>query len=291
MNSSLLEGLKILDLTQRLPGPFATKILLDLGAEVTKVSPKGKSDAFLNSDESSHIFNIWFKNINGKKILKEIDFSTELQNLIDLSDIIIAPINFKIQNYNINKKCILLTGGGTGPNQAMHDLNALAQSDTFKFFTHSSNSSQIDPPYLPFAGLSYAQQMATECLALYIKFLKTNIAEVKSVYLDESCKNNFDLFFDKSLLNNKRLKFLHNGLYPCYNIYRTKDAKYVALAAVEEKFWNKFNEIFNLTLKKEDRFDTSGNVIKLLINTFSRLTLDEISQAVSNNDICLTCIE
>ena len=42
-----LEGLKILDFTTLLPGPYATLVLADLGAEVLKVSSPSKRDIVL----------------------------------------------------------------------------------------------------------------------------------------------------------------------------------------------------------------------------------------------------
>lgn len=42
-----LEGLKILDFSTLLPGPFATTMLADLGAEVLKISGPGKPDIVL----------------------------------------------------------------------------------------------------------------------------------------------------------------------------------------------------------------------------------------------------
>ena len=58
----LLVGVKVLDLTQRLPGPFTTQILSSLGAEVTKLSPIGKKDAFLTQGKVDSLFLIWYNN-------------------------------------------------------------------------------------------------------------------------------------------------------------------------------------------------------------------------------------
>ena len=287
----LLVGVKVLDLTQRLPGPFATKILLSLGADVSKLSPIGKKDAFLNYGETESIFEAWYKNINTDKELIEIDFSTSLQKYIDASDLIIFPQGFKKKLFDFSNKAIVVVAGSRSKNSSKHDLNALAATSSFQLFTSSKKDSQIDPPHLPFAGIAFSQQLATESIASLFKSKMQRLQVETTVYLDESAKFIFDHFWSNEIEKEKRFKFLHNGRFPSYNIYRTKNHKYIAIAAVEEHFWARFCEIFNLPLKKEDRLDTSGSVINELINTFESLTLDEIIHKIGDEDICLTPVE
>ena len=40
-----LQGLRVVDLTRNLPGPFATRLLADLGAEIIKIEPKNGDPA------------------------------------------------------------------------------------------------------------------------------------------------------------------------------------------------------------------------------------------------------
>ena len=287
----LLAGVKVLDLTQRLPGPFTTKILSNLGAEVTKLSPTGKKDAFLTQGKVDSLFLIWYNNLNENKKIKEVEYSSGLQKYIDESDLVVYPQGFKKDLFDFSNKAILIVAGGKDDNTSMHDINALASTKAFHLYTHNKTESQIDPPYLPFAGISFSQQMATEAVATIFKSKMQRMQVETTVYLDESVKFIFDHFWSSEIEKEKRFKFLHNGRFPSYNLYRTKDDLYIAIAAVEEHFWLKFCEIFNLPLKKEDRFDTSGTVFNKLINMFGNLTLDEIIHKVGDEDICITPVE
>lgn len=290
-SKDLLLGVNVLDLTQRLPGPFSTKILSSLGAKVTKLTPKGKEDAFLTQGKVDSLFSTWFKNLNQGKELIEVDFVSGLQKYIDLADIIVYPQGFKKELFDFSNKAILVVAGSRGKNKSMHDLNALAGCSSFRLYTYTKNDKRIDPPHLPFAGIAFSQQMATEAVASLFKSKMQRVQVETTVYLDESSHFIFGHLWGEEIDTEGRFKFLHNGRFPSYNIYKTKDELYVAIAAVEEHFWIKFCEIFNLSLKKEDRFDTSDSTFNELTNKFSNLTLNEITRLVGNEDICLTPVK
>ena len=59
----MLEGIKILDFTHRLPGPLAGKILSDMGAEVIKVEDIKHKDPFLSGmfSEFDQSFENWYE--------------------------------------------------------------------------------------------------------------------------------------------------------------------------------------------------------------------------------------
>lgn len=94
-----LEGIRVLDLTRILAGPYATMMLADLGAEVIKVELPGKGDdtrewgpPFVNG-ESSYFMSI---NRNKKSLtlnLKEKKGKTVLTRLIEQSDVVVE--NFR----------------------------------------------------------------------------------------------------------------------------------------------------------------------------------------------------
>ena len=92
--SGALEGIRVLDLTRILAGPYATMMLADLGAEVIKVEIPGKGDdtrgwgpPFVNG-ESSYFMSI---NRNKKSLtlnLKDEKGKAILARLIERSDVV-----------------------------------------------------------------------------------------------------------------------------------------------------------------------------------------------------------
>lgn len=290
---NFLKDVKICDLTSRLPGPMATMILADLGAFVVKVeNSKFGGDNFKHSNfaKSTPNFLDWYKNLNKGKSLKILDFEKDEKLLLqELSDanIILIPDTKSIGEIidkldNSTPRAIIKLSGGQGQWRALHDLNAIAMTKVFKF----QNLKNL--PLLPFAGISFAQMTATTALAQLRAVEKANKTIVKTIYLKDITEYIFDSLHSEQCAGNGH--FLHNGAFPCYQIYSSSDGRAVCLAAIESKFWMGLSDLFKLELTDKDRFDTSGKVKKHLSEHFKQFTADELRASMAQTKVCLTII-
>lgn len=296
---SVLENFVVVDLTHRLPGPLAGKVFCDLGAKVIKVEDEVFKDPFLSGlfNKSDDHFIKWYQELNSNKTLVRFDFKGENASekmrevLVDANILLLAGPQKIYPNLGISKETIskkfpnltvieLKAGEGTFKN--LHDLNALALAGLLDMHIDAKKESIIHPPFLPVAGISFGHWVATKSLAAVVSKKKWIEASL------EEATNNILGPFKSSGTGDPR--YLHNGKFPCYCLYKTKDNKALAIAAVEDKFWSRFLELFELELTMDSRFDTSDETFKIVGKRISALTSNEISELLQKEDICLTLV-
>lgn len=301
-----LSGKTILDLSHRLPGPMAGKLLGDLGARVIKVEDKKFKDPFIYGlfAEMDNSFPIWYENINKNKEILRIDFNDpqevkEVTTLLDNVDGIIMGIPEKLQKKlgvdlenlkNLNKPlCVVYPKASKEGLSHMHDLNAMAISGILTLHAKGLSEEDMAPPFLPIAGINFGQKMAFDLLGAMINARDTNQMTTIESYLFESTMDVYAPFYSGELT--KHDKFLHNGLYPCYNLYQTLDGDYIAMACVEEKFWQSFVELFSQPFSMDERFDTSGKIHESLKSYFKSLKTETVSKLLGDADICINILK
>ena len=74
----LLESVRVLDLSQYIPGPFATRQLADLGAEVIKIEPPGGDPMRNFMHHKSHVSSPVYRHLNRGKRVCELDLKSEV---------------------------------------------------------------------------------------------------------------------------------------------------------------------------------------------------------------------
>lgn len=305
MDKPLL-GFKVIDLSHRLPGPMTGKVLADLGAEVIKIEDLKFKDPFTaglfaDFDES---FKDWYEALNQQKKLLRLDFNNEedrkkIHENIQAADAVImglppstrTKLNLTDNDLKFKRPFVVIELlASMKHNRSLHDLNALADEGLLALHVQGRTEKIIDPPFLPISGICFGLMGASNLLGSFLKASKQNETIFAKTFLDESTEEVFGIFWPKKDRHNQRKKYLHNGKYPCYSIYQTKDEHYLALAAVEEKFWLRLCEVFEID-KNIDRFyDKDDSIFELLSSKFSSMTSAEINSVVGDEDLCLSII-
>jgi crotonobetainyl-CoA:carnitine CoA-transferase CaiB-like acyl-CoA transferase len=138
-----LAGLRVLDLTEHMAGPFCTMILADLGAEVVKVERPGRGDASRAMGDGSER-NPYFRYINRNKKSVTLDYKAPAGREVFLR--LVAAVDVLVENYRPtvmeraglgwevlarhNPRLVYaqLTGfGSTGPYREKGGLDLIAQ--------------------------------------------------------------------------------------------------------------------------------------------------------------------
>lgn len=259
MTHALLAGVRVLDLSQFVPGPYATLILSDYGASIIKVEPpKGdpqRTDGPLDEDGVS----AWYKLVNRNKRIVEIDLKTPagkaaLETLIRSADVLLASfrpgtldrLGFGSQRLaDLNPKlvqCSLSGFGDTGPLRlkAAHDVNYTAVAGIQELTGYASNAPIVTPALADYVGALHA---ALAICAAVASAGKSGRGAIIDIGLTDAAASLLGTELTAALRDDfdpRRGQGLYSGGWACYNTYLAKDGRVVALGAVEGRFWANF---------------------------------------------------
>jgi alpha-methylacyl-CoA racemase len=287
---------------------MAGYLLALLGAEVLKIEDETHQDAFLQTEQTGLLGNFqdWYLEMNKDKKLTRLNFhdreiKSQITRLLSDADIILTGMPQKLSLklgldpaslVQINRPLVVLEVGASKDNQgSMHDLNALAAAGFLQLHVAEDSPSPLAPPFLPVAGISFGQQIALTALALHRQAQQEKKPIISQVYLFDEIKKVMGPLWSSKLRQQKQTKFLHNGAYPCYALYRNKDGDWLAVAAVEEKFWREFVNILKLPLSADDRFSTSSTTFQHVVQAIQALSTAELEGLLASKEICVSLIK
>ena len=251
---TMLGDVRVIDLSQYIPGPFATRQLADLGAEVIKIEPPGGDPMRRFMHRDSTAASPVYQHLNRGKRVCELDLKSDdgreaLAKLIIDADVllesyrpgVLARLGFdKEQLEQLNPRlihCALSGYGQTGPyaQRAGHDINYCALS------SQSIVSGTADKPviaYPPIADHASALQAAVSILAA----LHARDKQGTGIYLDISITESILSWQYLPMLTqaDERAAHMLNGGAACYNLYQCGDGEFISLGAIEPIFWSNF---------------------------------------------------
>jgi crotonobetainyl-CoA:carnitine CoA-transferase CaiB-like acyl-CoA transferase len=311
-----LEGITILDLTRLLPGPYGTMLLGDLGAEVIKIEEPEQGDyarwypPHINQVGSRHLL----LNRNKKSItlnLKKPEGRSILLKMVEKgADVLIEQfrpgvmdrlgVGYKdLEKVNSRLVYCALTGfGQDGPYRdlAGHDINYIGIGGILGI-----TGPKGGPPALP--GTQIADLVAGGLYAV-IGILTALLGRQKTgrgQFVDVSMldgvvsliPDSAALFFAEGESPRMGERRLTGGL-PQYQTYRTKDGKYLAVGALEDKFWANLARALGkpdwaqrVPREKEPR---TQEIKEEMIRIFLTKTRQEWLDILMKEDTCVTAV-
>ncbi len=262
-----LEGIHVLDFTTLLPGPLATLILAEAGAEVIKIERPDRGDEMRSYAPKFGADSVNFALLNrGKRSiainLKEPGAVDRLRPLVEVTDVVVEQFRPGVMDrlglgYEalraINRRIIYcaITGyGQTGPKArlAAHDLNYCAETGMLSLAAGSNGA-----PVVPAALVADIGAGAYPAVINILLALRRREQTGEGVKLDVSISDNLFTFMYWALGNGlaagqwpKPGGELVTGGSPRYQVYRTADDRFVAAAPLEDRFWDNFCEAIEL---------------------------------------------
>ena len=260
MTFDLLAGLRVVDLSQWLPGPFAGQILSDLGAEVVKIEPPSGDPLRRLGPRDPDGLSAWYKQINAGKTILHLDLKAlsgqdAFAELLRGADILLESyrpgtlekLGFDAERrVGLNRRlihCALSGYGQSGPLRLAggHDINYMALGGGL---ARSGLPNQSVAAYPPTADHASALQAVIAILAAVIRRGQTGQGASLDISLMESVLAWQALPFTSALRGGAeamdRGEGLLNGGAAFYRLYRTADDRVVSLGAIEPKFWSAF---------------------------------------------------
>ncbi len=249
----VLGGVRIVDLTTLLPGPYCTQILADLGAEVIKIERPGAGDPLRDIAPAT------FAAINRGKRSATLDLRddadrTRLHTLIRTSDIFVEGFRPGVaarlgagyeELAGLNPRliyCSLSGYGQTGPGRDWpgHDINYLSTAGALDV-TEAPGQPPRHFASIPMADLGSALFAATAILAALVRRANDGAAAT-GAYLDASLAGASLALMSTRLGESARLgdalaaHALRGG---AYRAFVAADGRALTVACVEDPFWQR----------------------------------------------------
>lgn len=279
-----LEGILVLDFSTLLPGPFATLMLAEAGAEVIKIERPG-------GEEMRHYVPKWGKeSINfallnrGKKSLV-LDLKQEadkalLRPLLERADVLVEQFRpgvmerleldaATVREINPGIVYCSITGfGQSGPKRdiAAHDLNYIGETGVL-----SLSMGPADRPVVPPVLMADIAAGSYPTVLNILLALRERDRTGEGTTLDIAMADNLFPFMFWALGNAQAAGQwprnggdLVTGGSPRYRLYPTADGKVLAAAPLEQQFWNAFVEVVELPDRwRDDGIDPEGTAAEV----------------------------
>jgi crotonobetainyl-CoA:carnitine CoA-transferase CaiB-like acyl-CoA transferase len=311
--AAALEGIRVIDLSRLLPGPFLTMILADLGADVVKLEdPKlgdymrqvpptkgGTSGRFLAVNRGKRSIVLDLKAPAGRdallRMVAKADVVVETFRPGVMDKLGVGYAQLAAANPGI-VMCSVSGFGQTGPfvHRAGHDIGYLALAGVLALGGPAGGAPMM--PGVQIADLAGGSLWgATAILAALVGRHRTG----KGAHLDISMTEGALALVAAELGNldcgvhpTRGVERLNGGV-ACYGIYRTRDDRYLAVGALEPKFWIALNEAIGRPPNVSELLESPEAQARFraeIAAIFATRTAAEWNAILANHDCCVELV-
>lgn len=300
-----LAGITVLDLSRLLPGPYATMMLHQMGAQVIKVETPRLGDYAryapeeFGGDGMFHLLNrgkksvgLNYRNKRGREIFLELAARADvIFEMFKPGSVSKWGIDYQaVRERNPSVVYCSLSGyGQNGPlrDRAGHDLNYISLAGLLGI--NGPAGGAPTPPGVQIADLGGGMLAAMSILGALVGRERSG----QGTYIDAAM---LDLavswvmpiagswFFARGQSPQTGDLPLSGG-WPCYNVYQSADGAYLSLGALENPFWGTFCEEIERPDLLGKQFDSA--LIPEIAQIFRERTRDEWLELFASKDVCL----
>lgn len=308
---SPLSGMRVLDLSLQLPGPFCTLMMADHGADVIKVdepAPRARNpfagetwgdspaDRYLNRGKRSLTLNL--KTEEGKEIFRALSAAADVviegfrPGVVERLGVDYATLSAANPRLVY---CSVSGYGQTGPMRAVagHDINYLSYAGVLGLCGREG-----EPPTIPPVQIGDLFGGAMMALSGILMALRQRDATGRGCWVDISMTDGAMSMLSihaaavlAGMPPPERGRMILGGMFPCYETYRCACGGYVSVGALESWFWEDL-------LKAVGREDLAGfqyatgeegaRTKEALSQVFLGRTRDEWVVFFAGRDICVS---
>jgi crotonobetainyl-CoA:carnitine CoA-transferase CaiB-like acyl-CoA transferase len=304
-----LQGIKILDMAWVGPGPFCATLLGDLGADIIKIhepDPERRGGLIkyaLSNDPA-------FPGIRNCRVigldLKAKDGCAIFYELAKSADVVLESyrpgvtkrlgIDYKtIKKINPRIVYASITGyGQEGPYRDLpgHDINYTSIGGLLGL-TGKSGGSPVIPGTLVADFAAGGMNAAIGILSALMARVETGKGQFVDVSMTDGIVELMSLWINSYLAygaEHKRGETIFTGHWPWYNVYETKDGKYVSIAAFEPWFYKNLCQLLGREDFIEHQFtenEKREEIFNYFKQTFLTKTREEWVEILRQKDTCV----
>jgi crotonobetainyl-CoA:carnitine CoA-transferase CaiB-like acyl-CoA transferase len=296
-----LDNVRILDLTQLLPGPYGTQLLADCGADVIRVEDAESGDPVRYEEPRTErgVSGVFDGTNRGKRSIG-IDLKSEAGrnvffNLAAEADVIFEQFRpgvvdrlgvdyDSVREHNDSIIYCSLTGyGQEGPyaDRAGHDLNYVSLVG----LTDMTRADPDSPPQLPGYPIADLAGGLFSAFSIVSALLSRELGNTGGEYIDVAMTDVVASFSQpmahEALTDGdpRPGQTALTGLFPWYDVYECADGRYISIGALERRFWEAFCEAVDredlIEYHRREDEEARAKVREELETLFLELTRDE----------------